>query len=104
MAMRRMAFVVFIIFMFAGCVSKNAMIQTGGMYVERHMKNVTQLTFDGDNGEAYFSPDGLQLIYQSNREGYACDKIWIMNIDGSNKHMVSPGHGAHTCSYFFPDG
>ena len=102
--MRRMAFVVLIFFMFAGCVSKNAMIQTGGMYVERHLKNVTQLTFDGDNGEAYFSPDGLQLIYQSNREGYACDKIWIMNIDGSNKHMVSPDHGAHTCSYFFPDG
>jgi Tol biopolymer transport system component len=27
-----------------------------------------------------------------------------MNIDGSDKRMVSPGHGAHTCSFFFPDG
>jgi len=68
------------------------------------MSNVTQLTFEGDNGEAYFSPDGGKLIYQSNRGGYGCDKIWIMNIDGSNTYRVSPGHGAHTCSFFFPDG
>jgi TolB protein len=72
--------------------------------VDRHMQNVTQITFDGDNGEAYFSPDGRRLIYQSNRGGEACDKIWVMNIDGSNKHRVSPAYGAHTCSFFFPDG
>lgn len=102
--LRIIVIIIFTLFLLSGCVSMNAMIQTDDMYVERHMKNVTQVTFDGDNGEAYFSPDGLQLIYQSNREGYACDKIWIMNIDGSNKHMVSPDHGAHTCSYFFPDG
>ncbi len=69
---------------------------------DRHMTNLSQLTFEGDNGEAYFSHDGRQLIYQSNRGGYACDKIWTMNIDGSNKRMVSPDHGAHTCSYFYP--
>ena len=72
-------------------------------FSENHLKNITQLTFDGDNGEAYFSPDGRKLIFQSNRGGYTCDKIWIMNIDGSDKHMVSPDHGAHTCSFFFPD-
>ena len=70
---------------------------------EQHLKNITQLTFDGDNGEAYFSFDNEKLIYQSNRYGNQCDKIWIMNIDGSDKKMVSPDHGAHTCSYFFPD-
>lgn len=68
----------------------------------RHMSNLTQLTFKGDNGEAYFSFDGQQLIYQSNRGGFECDKIWTMNIDGSNKTMVSPGHGAHTCAFFQP--
>jgi Tol biopolymer transport system component len=72
-------------------------------FEDRHMRNVTQLTFEGDNGEAYFNYNGTRLIFQSNREGYACDKIWIMNIDGSDKHMVSPDHGAHTCSFFFPD-
>jgi len=70
---------------------------------EKHLRNITQITFDGDNGEAYFSPDGKKLIFQSNRGGYACDKIWIMNIDGSDKHMVSSARGAHTCSFFFPD-
>jgi Tol biopolymer transport system component len=67
------------------------------------MKNVTQLTHDGDNGEAYFSWDGKKLIFQSNRGGYGCDKIWTMNIDGSDLRMVSPSHGAHTCSFFCPD-
>ncbi|MBI5143084.1 MAG: PD40 domain-containing protein [Nitrospirae bacterium] len=71
---------------------------------DRHMKNVAQLTFDGDNGEAYFSFDGKQLIFQSSRNGYACDKIWTMNTDGSGKRMVSPDHGANTCSFFFPGG
>jgi Tol biopolymer transport system component len=71
------------------------------------MKNVTQLTHDGDNGEAYFSWDGKKLIFQSNRADhgreYGCDKIWTMNIDGSDLRMVSPSHGAHTCSFFCPD-
>ena len=71
---------------------------------DRHMSKLTQLTFDGDNGEAYFSFDSRRLIYQSNSGGYQCDKIWTMNLDGSNKKMVSPDHGAHTCSFFYPDG
>ena len=71
---------------------------------ERHLQNVIRLTTDGDNGEAYFSRDGKRLIYQSNRGGYGCDKIWTMNIDGSDKRMVSRDHGAHTCSFFLPDG
>jgi Tol biopolymer transport system component len=71
---------------------------------DRHMSSLTQLTFEGDNGEAYFSFDGQHLIWQSSRGGYKCDKIWTMNIDGSNKKMVSPDHGAHTCSFFYPGG
>ncbi len=68
------------------------------------LTNITRLTDDGDNGEAYFSSDGGKLIFQSNRGGYGCDKIWTMNIDGTGKRMVSPDHGAHTCSFFLPDG
>ncbi len=70
--------------------------------IYKALSNITQLTFEGDNGEAYFSSDGKQLIYQSNRGGEQCDKIWTMNIDGSAKRRVSPDHGAHTCSFFFP--
>jgi len=97
------AVIVLIILLLSGCTTTKEAIKLDDIpFVDRHMKNVTQLTFDGDNGEAYFSWDGLKLIYQSNRGIYACDKIWIMHTDGSDKHMVSPDHGAHTCSFFFP--
>ncbi len=76
----------------------------GPLAGDRYMSSLTRLTTDGDNGEAYFSADGAKLIFQSNRGEQACDKIWTMNIDGSGKRMVSPERGAHTCSYFLPDG
>jgi len=69
---------------------------------DKYMSNITQLTFEGDNGEAYFSYSGKKIIFQSNRGGYKCDKIWTMNPDGSDKTMVSPDHGAHTCSFILP--
>jgi hypothetical protein len=88
----------------SNCAQQSGVVKPNGQaFTEKHLINITQLTFDGDNGEAYFSPDGRKLIFQSNRSGYACDKIWIMNIDGTDKHMVSPDYGAHTCSFFFPD-
>ena len=91
------------ILLLAGCSAKKHPAMTAeGVFTEHHLKNVTQLTSDGDNGEAYFSWDGKKLIFQSSRGAYACDKIWVMNIDGSDKRMVSPNHGAHTCSFFFP--
>lgn len=34
---------------------------------EKQLQNLTQLTFGGDNAEAYFSPDGKQLVFSSNR-------------------------------------
>ena len=86
---------------FAG--GKNSASHDLAASTDRHMSGLTQLTFEGDNGEAYFSSDGRQLIYQSNRGGYDCDKIWTMNIDGSGKRMISPDHGAHTCSFYQPD-
>src|SRR4051794_38232218 len=71
---------------------------------EKHLANIKQLTFGGENAEAYFSFDGKQLIFQSKRDGRGCDQIYAMNIDGSNVHMVSNGEGRTTCSYFFKDG
>jgi TolB protein len=69
---------------------------------EKHLHNIRQLTFGGENAEAYFSGDGQQLIFQSKRDGRACDQIYTMNADGSNARMVSTGQGRTTCSYFFP--
>jgi TolB protein len=88
---------------------------TGGIYVaqpqtikpnpkEVHLRNIRQLTFDGDNAEAYFSLDGQKIIFQSTREPRKCDQIFTMNTDGSNVKMVSTGRGRTTCGYFTPDG
>jgi Tol biopolymer transport system component len=71
---------------------------------EKHLKNIKQLTFGGENAEAYFSPDGGQLIFQSTRDGRECDQIYTMNVDGGNARLVSTGAGRTTCSYFFPNG
>jgi len=69
---------------------------------EKHLRNLKQLTFGGENAEAYFSSDGKKLIFQSTREGHECDQIYTMNIDGSDVKMVSTGDGRTTCSYFLP--
>src|SRR5579871_997206 len=71
---------------------------------EKHLRNVRQLTFGGQNAEAYFSPDGKQLIFQSTRDGGKCDQMYVMNADGSNVHRVSNGQGRTTCGYFLGDG
>jgi Tol biopolymer transport system component len=72
--------------------------------VERHLANMTQLTSGGENAEAYFSPDGKRLIYQTNPgTPGTCDQIFTMNVDGSSKRQLSKG-GRTTCGYFFPDG
>src|SRR5688500_10341659 len=69
---------------------------------EKHLRNIKQLTFGGENAEAYFSADGKQLIFQSTRDGRGCDQIYTMNVDGSNVKMISNGDGRTTCSYFYP--
>lgn len=70
---------------------------------EVHLANVTQLTHGGENAEAYFSPDGAHLIFQSTRDGIACDQIYSMKIDGTDLKRISNGTGRTTCSYFYPD-
>ena len=69
---------------------------------EKHLKNIKQLSFGGENAEAYFSGDGKQLIFQSTRDGRQCDQIYTMNVDGGNVRLISTGNGRTTCSYFFP--
>ena len=71
---------------------------------EKHLRNIRQLTFGGENAEAYFSGDGKKLLFQSTRDGRECDQIYEMNIDGSGTRMLSTGKGRTTCSYIFPNG
>src|SRR6266404_4832724 len=69
-----------------------------------HFDNLQQLTHGGQNAEAYWSPDGKRLIFQSTRDGRECDQMYIMNADGSDVRMVSTGKGVTTCGYFLADG
>jgi Tol biopolymer transport system component len=71
---------------------------------ERHFGTVRQLTFGGQNAEAYFSADGTKIVFQATRPPYACDQIFTMNLDGSDVRLVSTGKGRTTCAFFFPDG
>jgi TolB protein len=79
---------------------------------EYHLTNLRQLTFGGDNAEAYFSFDGTSLVFQSSNAdwGLACDQIFSMEIgeaEGDSSYrppMISTGFGRTTCSYYLPDG
>ena len=71
---------------------------------ETRLKNLRQLTFGGQNAEAYFSFDGNKLIFQSTRPPYECDQIFSMNVDGSDVKLLNSGKGRTTCGFFFPDG
>ena len=76
---------------------------------EKHLKNVRQLTFGGDNAEAYWSFDDKKLVFQaSNHWGLDCDQIFVYDLanplkdDSTIPQMVSTGEGRTTCSYFMP--
>ncbi len=71
--------------------------------VKTRLNNLKQLTNGGQNAEAYWSPDGKKLVFQSTREPHACDQIYVMNADGSDLHLVSTGKGVTTCGYFLSD-
>ena len=68
-----------------------------------HISNIKQLTNGGQNAEAYWSPNGKRIVFQTTRDKYECDQIFVMNADGSDQHLVSTGKGRTTCGYFMPD-
>lgn len=70
---------------------------------ETRLANVRQLTFGGQNAEAYFSHDGRELIFQSTRGELGCDAIFRMNRDGSRVRQISSGKGVTTCAFIAPD-
>lgn len=72
-------------------------------------KNIKQLTFGGNNAEAYWSFDDKHLVFQSDYSewGVNCDQIFVTdwrNDDLKNNapQMLSTGMGRTTCSYFLP--
>jgi Tol biopolymer transport system component len=72
---------------------------------ERHLKDLRQLTFaQGENAEGYFSPDGKHLIFQSTRDGAACDQQFVMDLGSGETKRVSSGEGKTTCGFFYYPG
>jgi TolB protein len=77
---------------------------------ENHFKNIQQLTFGGDNAEAYWSYDSKWLVFQRTnvKDGTPCDQIFIGKVPkkGEPFHykMVSTGKGRTTCAFFTKDG
>ncbi len=69
-----------------------------------YLQNIKQLTFEGINGEAYFSRDMGKIIFQSIRGDHPYYQIYTMDIDGSHQSLISGDKGKTTCSYFRPDG
>jgi TolB protein len=76
---------------------------------EKHLRNIRQLTFGGDNAEAYFSFDDQMVVMQRAHaeEGIPCDQIFWGKLpqspeDDFQLQRVSNGKGRTTCSYFMP--
>jgi Tol biopolymer transport system component/membrane-associated protease RseP (regulator of RpoE activity) len=72
---------------------------------EKHLKDIRQLTFGGENAEAYFSPDGTKIIYQATVPGAGCDQEYTMDLATGETKLVSNGKGRTTCGYYrYPQG
>ncbi|HEY0252445.1 MAG TPA: M28 family peptidase [Kofleriaceae bacterium] len=67
---------------------------------ERHFGDLKEITFGGDNAEAYWSFGGDRLIFQTNHKPYKCDQIEMMPATGGPAKLISTGKGRTTCSYF----
>ena len=103
----------FIFFSFSSSRKENAALSADSLRYpeEKHFKNLRQLTFGGDNAEAYWSFDSKMISFQSNNKewGLGCDQIFYMPIAGMNLQdaktkptMISTGQGRTTCSFFLP--
>src|SRR5262245_2316051 len=68
---------------------------------ERFFKKLTQITFGGQNAEAYFSRDGKRLILQRQESDSTCDQEYTINVDGTGLRRISNGMGRTTCGYFY---
>ncbi len=68
---------------------------------ETHLRRVRQMTFGGQNAEAYWSWDDRSLILQITHENLKCDQIFVMDVADGALRCISPG-GRATCSYFLP--
>ena len=73
--------------------------------VERDfLTRIRRLTVEGRRaGEGYWSKDGRQLVFQSEREpGNPFYQIYLMEMTSGDVTRISPGTGKTTCSFINP--
>ena len=101
----------FFIFLFFSCQNHNINTENQSLIypAEKNFKTLRQVTFGGDNAEAYWSFDDKKLIFQSNYKEWnvGCDQMFVMNYNDSfydqKPNMLSTGLGRTTCAYFLPN-
>ena len=69
------------------------------------LTRIRRLTIEGRRaGEGYWSKDGRQLVFQSEREpGNPFYQIYLMDMESGNATRVSPGAGKTTCAFINPE-
>jgi len=116
--MKKLVYLFSLLLLMASCGNSSKIADSGTTQTdtlryadETHLKNIQQLTFGGDNAEAYWSYDGKYLVFQKSnpKEGINCDQIFIGKVptkkgERFNYKMVSTGKGRTTCAYFTKDG
>jgi TolB protein len=82
----------------------NFSIQAGkpieALATEPRLRNIRQLTFEGENAEAYWSNDGTKLVFQRRANGMPADQIYVLDLATDETEMVSTGQGRTTCAYY----
>ncbi len=68
------------------------------------LKRSRRLIFDGKrSGEGYFSPDGKQMVFQSERiDDNPFYQIFLMDMETGDVTQVSNGTGKTTCAFIEP--
>ncbi len=84
--------------------SQQAVVDVSPNTGETHFATLRRITNGGENAEAYFSPDGQWLTFQSTRDGRTCDQQYVIRVDGTGLQQVSSGLGKTTCGWFLPGG
>ncbi|HEY8923060.1 MAG TPA: PA domain-containing protein, partial [Polyangia bacterium] len=88
----------------SGNVPGNGAVVLPAREGESHLGEVRQLTFGGENAEAYWSPNGAELIFQAHAAPAGCDRIYRLPVlqPRPTPIAVSSGAGATTCAFFVP--
>lgn len=85
----------------AACAGRTTYVFVTAEPGESRLRNIRQLTFGGQNAEAYFSRDGTRLIFQATVDGARCDQQYLLHIASGRISRISNGTGRTTCGFFY---